>query len=805
MSTCLVTGGAGFLGSHLCDALLARGHRVICVDNLETGSLANIQHIRDPDRFVHMGVDIIEPYHVEEPVDFVYHLASPASPIDYLRLPLHTLKVGSYGTHHTLGLAKAKRARFLIASTSEVYGDPLEHPQAESYWGHVNPIGPRGVYDEAKRYAEALTMAYHRQQGVDTAIIRIFNSILADEQVLYDDGTELRRETAEQAAARLLPYAFAAGYVPSRVPIARGSGVATLQPALEYPLDGYTVPAFGQGGRQLAASATHLIAHPTEAHCYEVRTRYGRSIRVTGDHSVFVEGPDGEPLPRPVDELEPGERIAIARRIEVPERDRREVSMLDVWRHAEADQWDLTVEAEGLGERVWAKRDELFGILVSQRRNSGPHWRNGAWTKLIRMRRANRVPLPVLRRIVDEVPSGARVRQRHAGLSVSLPATIEITDSLLWLLGLWVAEGSRHESKKDGFLTISCDEQVLARAREIIERELGLHVVSAPASSARAASIFVQSKLLLALMDHLGFDHNRKRIPGWILGLPLSRLKWFLEGYREGDGVHSGQLMDEGIRHTFVTVSTELKDDLIVAFARFGLVPSVGRYSTRIKKKTGDRKYPYWSLSLSHVSPWNVLEWDGGVSQRLNARVTGDLVWARVTAVEEIPATPLVYDFSVPGFENFWAGSGVMAKNTYGSRMRPHDGRAIPTFLRQALANRSMTVFGDGSQTRSFCYVSDLIAGMIALAESGYHNPVNIGNPDEFTLLELAQIVKELTGSTAEIVYEALPVDDPKQRKPNTKLAGDLLGWSPEVSLRDGLQRTIEQSGVELLIGGGSS
>ena len=246
MATCLVTGGAGFLGSHLCDELLARGSRVICVDNFETGSLANIEHIRDAERFLHIGTDIIEPYFVDEPIDFVYHLASPASPIDYLRLPLHTLKVGSYGTHHTLGLAKAKRARFLIASTSEVYGDPLEHPQSESYWGHVNPIGPRGVYDEAKRYAEALTMAYHRQQGVDTAIVRIFNSILADEQVLYDDGTELRREPVEQAAARLLPYAFAAGYVPRRLPQSAGATATALRPALEYPLDGYTVPAFGR-------------------------------------------------------------------------------------------------------------------------------------------------------------------------------------------------------------------------------------------------------------------------------------------------------------------------------------------------------------------------------------------------------------------------------------------------------------------------------------------------------------------------------------------------------------------------------
>jgi dTDP-glucose 4,6-dehydratase len=173
--TSLVTGGAGFLGSHLCEALLERGHRVICLDNLETGSLANIDHLRD-DAFVFMNHDVIEHIAVEEPLDFVYHLAALASPIDYLRLPLHSLKAGSYGTHHTLGLAKFKRARFLLASTSEVYGDPQVHPQPETYWGHVNPVGPRGVYDEAKRYAEALTMAYHRQQGVNTAIARIFNT-----------------------------------------------------------------------------------------------------------------------------------------------------------------------------------------------------------------------------------------------------------------------------------------------------------------------------------------------------------------------------------------------------------------------------------------------------------------------------------------------------------------------------------------------------------------------------------------------------------------------------------------------------
>ena len=312
MPTAVVTGGAGFLGSHLCEYLLGKGYRVLCVDNLESSSLENLEHLRD-DAFAFLNHDMVDHLEVDEPVDVVYHLAALASPIDYLRQPLHSLKVGSYGTHHALGLSKWKRARFLLFSTSEVYGDPLVHPQPESYWGNVNPIGPRGVYDEAKRYAEALTMAYHRQQGVDTAIVRIFN--------------------------------------------------------------------------------------------------------------------------------------------------------------------------------------------------------------------------------------------------------------------------------------------------------------------------------------------------------------------------------------------------------------------------------------------------------------------------------------------------------TYGPRMRPHDGRAIPTFLRQALQDRPLTVFGEGEQTRSFCYVDDLIRGIVSLAESDVHTPVNIGNPDEFTLLELAKTVIEVTDSRSEIVFEALPVDDPQQRQPDIARARDLLGWEPKVELEEGLRRTIAEAGVERLVG----
>jgi UDP-glucuronate decarboxylase len=801
MSTCVVTGGAGFLGSHLCDRLLANGHRVICIDNLDTGSLQNIQHIRDGG-FTFLNQDLTQPVFLEDEIDFVYHLASPASPIDYARLPLHTLKVGSYGTHHMLGLAKFKRARFLLASTSEVYGDPQIHPQPEHYWGHVNPIGPRGVYDEAKRYAEALTMAYHRQQGVNTCIARIFNSILADEQILFDDGRELRRCTAAELAASLINYRRPAVYQPKR----RGSGSVALleerpEAALEYEVKGYSVPAFGKGGKSVAASAMSFIGHPTEQRCFKVSTRYGRSIKVTGDHSVFVEGPDGEPAPKPVTDLEIGERLAIARRIEVPERDRRLVSMIEVWRWAERDPWDLCVEAPGLGDLAWQRRHDIFGFLVSERRNNGPNWRNGAWTKLIRMRDTDRVPLPVMWRIGERPPEDARVRMRLAGSSASMPMTVEVTDDLLWLFGLYVAEGCIHEKGKNAFVSISCEQPVLHRAERIIREGLDLHVVRAPASPDRSASVFVHSKLLLRLMEFLGFDHNRKRIPGWILGLPLARLKWFIEGYREGDGVHSGKHFEEKRKHVFSTVRSELKDDLVVAFARFGLVPSVGRYETTFKQRTGNRRYPFWQLTLCNVSPWSPLEWDAEVQQKLNARRHGDLVWAGVTGIEEVPATDLVFDFSVPGFENFWAGTGVMAKNTFGARMRPHDGRAIPTFLRQALQDKPVTVFGDGSQTRSFCYVDDLIRGFVLLAESEVHLPVNLGNPKEMSLLELAEAVIDVTGSRSETVYEALPVDDPQVRQPDITRAKQLLGWEPEVELRDGLQRTIEQAGVERLVG----
>jgi UDP-glucuronate decarboxylase len=760
----LITGGAGFLGSHLCRRLLAEGWDVVCMDNFLTGRPDNVADLIG-ERFRLVNVNVTDFIHVPGPLDAVLHFASPASPIDYLKYPIQTLKVGALGTHHALGLAKEKQARFVLASTSEVYGDPQVHPQPESYWGHVNPIGPRGVYDEAKRFAEALAMAYHRSHDVPVRIARIFNSILADEQVLYDDGRELRREPVQDLARRL-----------------RGRPLPSE----------FRVPAFDHDARMRAADTSALIAHPTSSRCYEVHTAYGRSIRVTGDHSLFVEGPDGGPQARPVDDLRVGDRVAVATRLEVPERDRRHVSMLDVWDAAGLDPWKLMVRAPTLGPLVWERRQEVLAAVMGNDPSDVPHKRRMLWGEVHNHLRRAQLPLGAIRALGIPIPDGARVRLRTPGRSAELPARIQLTDELLWLLGLFVAEGGRFEDPpKSAFVHLSCDAEMLRRVTKVVERDLGLHVVQARGSAARGPAVFVHSRLLLLLLDHLGFVAGPKRLPGWVLGLPLARLKWVLEGYREGDGVHSGKKFDAAKRHEFSTVHRELKDDLIVAFARFGLVPSVGRYETTFRQRTGDRRYPFWRLTLCDVRPWSPLDWDRGVAQRLNARRTGDLVWAQVQVIEEVPATPLVYDFSVPGLENFWAGTGVMAKNTFGPYMRLDDGRAFCTFAVQALRSEPLTVHGDGSQTRSLCYVNDLIEGIWRLLGSDLVGPVNLGNPEEVTILELARTVARAAGVEPRIELRPRPVDDPEVRRPDITRAVSELGWKPQVALEDGVRRTV--------------
>ena len=765
MSRTVVTGGAGFLGSHLCEQLLADGNEVIALDNFLTGSPANVEHLLEHEGLRLIRCDITEYVHVPGPVDQILHFASPASPIDCLLLPIETMKVGSIGTLHALGLAKEKGARLLLASTSETYGDPQVHPQPETYWGHVNPVGPRGVYDEAKRFAEALTMSYRRTHAVDTAIVRIFNSVLADEQILYDDGTSLCRTSAAELAGRL------------------GGSTA---------LNGWTVPAFDGENRIRPSTASWFVGHPTKSTCFRVTTRFGREISVTGDHSLFVKGPCGQPLARQVADLRIGDEVAVASRIEIIERDRGSVDLLEVVNGM--DPWAVTVVADELRGLVGVHRRELLTALVRHRRSSSAGTtRQSAWGTIHRWNQSGAVPLGALQKCGITVPPNARLRPCTSGRSSSLPRRIPVTDEILWLLGLYVAQGCRSEKLgRSAFISIRCDDETLDIAQKIVERDLGVHVVRSPGSPLRGAAMTVHSTFLLRLFDHLGLIPGEKRLPGWILGLPLQRLGMVLEGYRVGDGVHSGLKFAGGVRHEFSTTSDTLKDDLIVAFSRFGLLPSVGLHQSTIRAKTGGRKDPLWRLTLCHVSPWSPLDWHRGVTQRLQADRSGDLVWAQVRSITEVPATELVYDFCVPGKENFLAGSGVMAHNTYGPRMRPNDGRAIPTFIRQALTGEPITVAGDGSQTRSVCYVDDLVRGLLLLLRSDLPGPVNIGNPYELSMLALAERIRALTGSSSEIAFIPRPTDDPTVRQPDITLAKRELGWEPEVELDEGLRRTIE-------------
>src|SRR4051812_24848575 len=431
----VVAGGAGFLGSHLCRALLARGDQVVCMDNLVTGNIDNVSELFGQPGFMFVQQDVSNYVHVAGDIDAVMNLASPASPVDYLELPIQTLKVGSLGTHHLLGMAKDRNARFFLASTSEVYGDPQVHPQTEDYWGHVNPIGPRGVYDEAKRFAEAMTMAYYRYHHVDVRIVRIFNSILADEQLLYDDGQTLRRETAAELAARL-----------------RG----------QVDLDGWSVPAFDARGSVVAAETSAFVGHPTTARCFEVRAMYGRSVRVTGDHSLFVEGAGGGPEARPVNELRVGDRIAVAGRVTVPERDVRVAQMTEALDAGGVDPWDVLVRQDNLGELAWEQRESLFSAWHEARPANGPNWRNGIWTRIIGCRRRDALPLGAMRKLGIEIADTAVVRPRTAGPAAELPAAIHISDELLWLLGLYIAEGCRYERVgKSAYISFSCDAATL--------------------------------------------------------------------------------------------------------------------------------------------------------------------------------------------------------------------------------------------------------------------------------------------------------------------------------------------------------
>jgi UDP-glucuronate decarboxylase len=760
----LITGGAGFIGSHLCERFLNEGHEVIAVDNMITGDLANLDHLRTNSRFKYIGHDISNPLKVKVKLDNVLHFASPASPVDYLEHPIPTLKVGALGTHNTLGLAKTHGAKYLLASTSEVYGDPLEHPQKETYWGNVNCVGFRGCYDEAKRFAESIVMAYHRVHKLDTKIIRIFNSVLADQTVVAFDEEGMHLGPVGELADRIRH---------------------------DHERRTVLVPAFDPTTLRMELKpALALTEHEPRNDAFEISLRYGRNLKVTGDHSVFVEGSDGRPVPKFARELQPGDRVAIPARLPVVERDRTEIDVATEFAARGVDDaWDWAVRHPDLARQVEERRAEVNLYLERTGRYKPTRSLSAAVGVISRKWiRRQTVPLSVVKHFGFRVPYDAQILP-HKSSDHALTNRLPVTDDLLWLMGFYLAEGAEYSGEGAHFISFASDEHYLRRAKEILEREFGVRVGYAEPSPTRAPSIYVHSKVLHRLFRDVLRLRDR-RIPLWVMQLPLSRVKHFLEGFRCGDGTHSGQKV--GNELCFDTVSEQLATDLNYLLLRFGLVASFGRYETTFKARYGDRKFPFYRLTVCAVDDFDILNWDRGVTQTLNATRVGDLVWAVVREVKPCPLTARVYDFSVPGCENFVAGNGVCTHNTYGERMRLNDGRVLPNFMYQALMGEPLTVYGDGKQTRSFQYVSDLVEGIWRLLRTDYHEPVNLGNPAEITILEFAEEILKLSGSKSQIEHRPLPQDDPKVRQPDITLAKKLLGWEPKVGRDEGLRRTLD-------------
>ena len=776
----LLTGGAGFIGSHLCDFLIKQGHGVICMDSLVTGKKENIQHLLDNPEFEFIKHDVSNFIDVKGEIDYVLHFASPASPIDYLKYPIKTLKVGSLGTHNALGVAKEHKAKFLLASTSEIYGDPLVNPQPESYWGNVNCIGPRGVYDEAKRFAEAITLAYHRSHGIDTKIARIFNTygpsmrshdgraipnfidqaLKGEPLTVYGDGSQTRSFCIHPHECIAIINSNTGVFEVRRI-----EGVYKELSHQSYNLNGidiikleaYSTYALNLETKQIVIEPMlYLTRRKSAEEMLEMRLRYGGQIfRVTSEHSLLV-WQNGFFVEKKAKDVVVGDNLPSAVSIPKPAKTLSRLNLLK--------EFIENVPSEEISNVFVKKTEECIEFAKNKLGNSyhkihsmsefRTHYdhvvnRKTIWIDdFVKLMVKADFHKDILGKLYLGVKGG-----RH-----DLPVDFEISPRFMRLLGYFVAEGNYNTSRELAIVFTNNDKRILDDIKESLD-ELGISCTESICSSG-TPQITVGSRLLYLLFrDVFKIGIKRKCLPRYIYNLPYPLISEFLKGYFSGDGWISNIPQKSSFRIGLTSVSSQLLKEINILLTMLGIPCTlkktqlhiggydiINRFSqliTFVQDEKNRMIYDYLQ---------NVKHKGGG--NRLFKNKRGDISLNRVVKIRKIPSAEYVYDLQVPN-NNF-----MLCDNS--------------------------TVFVHN------CYITDLIDGIYKLMNSGLNEPVNLGNPNEMTVLDLAENIIRLTGSKSKIEHEPLPVNDPKVRRPDITKAKAELIWQPKVGLEEGLKKTIE-------------
>lgn len=1080
----LVTGGAGFIGSHLIDRLMEQGHDVICLDNFFTGNKRNILKWMDHPYFELIRHDVTEPIRLE--VDQIYHLACPASPVHYQYNPVKTIKTNVIGTMNMLGLAKRVKARFLIASTSEVYGDPDVHPQTEEYRGNVNCIGPRSCYDSkteilteegwvafpdlkpgvrvatlnpdnqveyhipdeyieqpyigellhfanakfdfcvtpnhwmyvrsktgvlkfvradedkhwhswrvltggefvgeepewfelgqpprnAKVSVERIAMddwleffGYYISEGCVHVRKRVrvvngsdydvadYNILIAQENPegrakiaaclsrlgfkFFQSDDHQFRICSKQLAEILLPFgksgdkyiprellrlsprqswillkalilgdgsqrgncytyytkskqladdvqelALRCGYaasvvshaagrdlyrvnirpavdahlvspdrvryvgkvycvnVPNHVICVRRNGRAawcgncydegkrvaeTLafdyhhqnnvdirvarifnsltgdQPVIYYQGDrlycesfadcydrihqdisDVSVPCFDSQANMVLKPISAIWKHKVTKTGYEITTTWGKRVKITEDHSLFTRDENG--LPKPVfgKDLQVGDDVAVPTHLPFIDKSLEPFYITD-----KISGSGVSICPEDVVPYLEQYRKPIYNYLQQKGINSRQHF-----SHLKKYEAGNRIPLELWQHL--GLPITPKECIATASSAKRVNNYIEDIEALLWFLGFYLAEGCLvYRQTGDYQLLFSSNlkylEKLVAVCRSLFGCECEIRWDEA---SNKAPCVRLRSKIIVDLVvNSFGFGKNlstEKDIPNWILQLPKQQLVHFLHGFWQGDGNHDAKTT--GSRLILNSSSPAIIEKLVLILAKFGIVGSVSEFYTTASK-SNPKQYKSYRLTVQGLDRYEILSLADS-KQTLQAKTTNHLAWAKVKEISAFEIDDFVYDFSVPEGENFIGGTyGVCCHNTYGPRMLENDGRVVSNFVVQALQGIPLTVYGDGSQTRSFCYVSDLVEGLIRLMNGDYIGPVNLGNPGEYTILELAEKIQQMINPDAQIEFKPLPQDDPRQRQPDITKAKHYLGWQPTVPLDRGLELMIQ-------------